>query len=89
MISIIPETDINKATTFSGANFSAGSTSESKFTGVISVLNRNRIQSDIYFMTDSFLVDRYGNIEEIDKILFAGRMGELRAGDMLPIDYEL
>jgi len=39
-------------------------------------------------MTNSFLVDRYGNIDEIDKISFYGQMSELRAGDMLPIDYE-
>jgi len=93
-ISIIPETDINKEMTSSSGPKATvtvkGLDSGPKLTGVISVLNRNRIQSDIYFMTDSFLVDRYGNIDQIDKILFSesGQMGKLRAGDMLPIDYE-
>ena len=79
MITIIPETDINKLILINLGQ---------ELTGVISVLNRKKIQTDIFFMTDSFLVDRYGNIDEIDKISFSGLMGELRAGDMLPIDYE-
>jgi hypothetical protein len=78
MISIIPETDINTMTLYS----------DIQLTGMISVLNRKKIQSNIFFMTDSFLVDRYGNIDKIDEISFSGQMGELRAGDMLPIDYE-
>ena len=59
-----------------------------KLSGIFSVLHHRKIQSDIYLMTDSFLVDRYGNIDQIDKISFTGQMGENRAGDMLPIDYE-
>jgi len=47
-----------------------------------------RKQSDIRFLTDALLVDQYGNIDQIDKILFLGVMGQNRAGDMLPIDYE-
>ena len=63
-----------------------------KPSGIISVLLRRKllrsnVQSDIYFMTDSFRVDRYGNIDKIEKILFVGQMAENRAGDMLPIDY--
>ena len=95
MISIIPETDINKVKTSYTDPSQASMTSVTDFnysgaelTGVVSVLNRRRIQTDIYFMTDSFLVDRYGNIDTIDKISFSGQMGELRAGNMLPIDYE-
>ena len=79
MISIVPETDINKIVFI---NFG------SELKGVISVLNRRKNQTDIFFMTDTFMVDRYGNIDEIDKISFSGQMSELRAGNMLPIDYE-
>ena len=80
MIYLVPGTDINKERTFySGPNLS----------GIISVLYRKKIQTDIYFMTDSILVDRYGNIDEIDRISFSGQMSESRAGGMLPIDYEL
>ena len=79
MLTIIPDTDINKSLPFTGL----------KPSGIISVLYRRSIQSDIYFMTDSFLVDRYGNIDQIDNVSFSGRMGKNRAGDMLPIDYEI
>ncbi len=60
-----------------------------KLTGEVSVLYRKRTRSDIYFSTDSFFVDRYGNIDQIDKIAFTGQFGANRAGDMLPINYEL
>jgi len=60
-----------------------------KLSGKISVLYRRKIQSDIYFMTDTFMVDLYGNIRPINKIAYNGQMGENRVGDMLPIDYEL
>ena len=79
-INIIPGTDINKD--------NRAEYFDSKLTGSISVLYRKNVRSDIYFMTDSFLVDRYGNIDQINKILFNGQMGNNRAGDMLPIDYE-
>jgi len=75
----IPNTNIDKEMMFY---------SGPKLSGKISVLYRRRIQSDIYFATDSFLVDRYGNINQISKISFSGQFGKNRAGDMLPIDYE-
>ena len=53
----------------------------------ISVLYRRK-QSDIYFYTDSLLVDQYGNINQIDKVIFSGQMGQNRAGNMLPLEYE-
>jgi hypothetical protein len=52
-----------------------------------SVLYRRK-QSDIHFYTDTLLVDQYGNIDQIDKVMFSGLMGQNRAGDMLPLDYE-
>ena len=44
--------------------------------------------SAIFFYTDSLLVDQYGNIDRIDKVVFTGELGKNRAGDMLPIEYE-
>jgi len=55
---------------------------------VIDVYNSVDKESSLYFMTDSLLVDRYGNIDRIEKVLITGQMAENRAGDMLPIDYE-
>ena len=54
---------------------------------IVNVRYRNR-PSNIQFNTDTLLVDRYGNIDQFDKVLFTGAMGESRAGDLLPIDYE-
>ena len=54
---------------------------------IINVRYRNK-PSNIQFLTDTLLVDRYGNIDKFDKVLFTGVMGESRAGDMLPVDYE-
>ena len=48
----------------------------------------NRRQTDISLYADSLLVDQYGNIDQIDKVVFRGAMGQNRAGDMLPIEYE-
>ena len=77
-IIILPNTDINKNQVFF----------EGEPKAVISVSYRFDNKSDIYFMTDSLLVDHYGNINHIDKVFFTGQMGECKAGDLLPIDYE-
>ena len=79
MITINPDTDIN---TFK--DFYTGP----KLFGRVSVLFNKKYQSDVYFTTDTFMVDRHGNIDKINMIYFVGQMSENRAGDMLPIDYE-
>jgi len=81
MINIIPREDINKRGEY---NIYMGRT----LSGMFSVLFRKNVRSDIYFGTESFIVDRYGNIDQIDKLFFYGQMGNNRAGDMLPIDYD-
>jgi len=88
MVSIIPDTDINRILTSTTNNITFADYSVPKLSGIISVLYRRRTQSDIYFSTDFFFVDSFGNIDQIDKISFGGQMGKNRAGDMLPIDYE-
>jgi len=49
---------------------------------------RMNYYSHISFFTNTLLVDQYGNIDQSDKVLFTGMMGWMRAGDMLPKDYE-
>ena len=62
---------------------------ERKFYGFIAVhYNYHETFSYLNFYTDSFRIDQYGNIDEIDKIVFLGLMGDNRAGDMLPVEYE-
>lgn len=40
-----------------------------------------------YFLTDHYLVDPYGNIDNVLGIMFSGAMSAQRVGDMLPLDY--
>ena len=54
----------------------------------INVRDNNSNKTSIFFLTDSLLVDRYGNISCPDKIMFTGVMDK-RAGEMLPEEYEL
>ena len=55
--------------------------------GNLKVLNKAN-ESEIVFLTDRFLVDEYGNVDKIDKIVYFGYMGEQRFGGMLPLDYK-
>ena len=48
----------------------------------------SRRQTNVTFNTDVLLVDNYGNIDKIDKVLFSGTMEQNRAGGMLPMEYE-
>ena len=53
----------------------------------ISVLFQ-RGKSDITFNSNTLLVDYYGNIDNPYKVIFTGLMGQSRAGNILPFDYE-
>lgn len=45
--------------------------------------------SRLLFLTNSFLVDQYGNDNAAGKLFFSGYLGKQRMGDMLPLDYGL
>jgi hypothetical protein len=77
LIRLIPDAGLKE----SGINF------DRSLLATISVLRRRK-QSDINLFTDSLLVDQYGNIDKIDKVMFSGEMGQNQAGGMLPIEYE-
>jgi len=57
-------------------------------TVIIITVNNLRHSSGIRFFTNTLLVDQYGNIDQTDKVFFTGLMSRIRAGDMLPLDYE-
>lgn len=78
-IFLLRNTDINKQF--------EGDVSE-PVSGVINILQDKNKRSRMVFLTDSFLVDQYGNTNAVDKLWFSGNMGNQRAGDMLPLDYE-
>jgi hypothetical protein len=82
LVHLKPDTDINKSKLWLRP-------SEEIFYGRLSVLFRKKLQTEVYFFTDSFFVDRYGNIDAIDRVIFSGQMGENRVGDMLPLEFEI
>ena len=58
-----------------------------KAAGKMSVLYNKKLQSDIIFLQDSYLIDEYGNISDPHNLFFSGKLCEVRLGNMLPIDY--
>ena len=55
---------------------------------ILFVNGDSNYSSGIRFFTNSLLVDRYGNIDQVDKVFFSGLMGRIRMGDLLPMEYE-
>ena len=55
--------------------------------GYFRMVQNNYIESDVVFFTNSFSIDHYGNIDQIDKIMFTGSIGKQRLANMLPRDY--
>jgi len=78
IVQIIPNTDIKRT---------HGYVYEGTIYGVIGVLYNNRFMSEVIFLTDRFFMDEFGNIDDIDHILFDGDMALQRLGDMLPLNY--
>jgi len=62
----------------------AGKYSDVKF----AILYDKKVQSGITFTNGHFYVDANGLFFPIGELMFAGYMGELKAGDLLPADYK-
>ena len=43
--------------------------------------------STVYFLSDEYLVDPYGNIDKVMEVLTMGSLGGSRVGEMLPLDF--
>jgi len=85
IIRIKPDTDISKDAGESVSNYFPYPVS-----GIIIVVDSAGHRSAIYFLTKEFAVDSYGNIDASKHNVFIwGRMGALRIGSMLPLNYEL
>jgi len=56
--------------------------------GVIRANQNNKFDSNIVFLTPSFSVDEFGNINAVDKVIYFGEMGDQRLGDLLPADFK-
>lgn len=80
LVSILPNTNINRF--MYGIN--------EPVAGSIAVLyNNKKQQSTIVFFTESLWVDEYGNISDLDKILYSGNFSRQRISKMLPLDFSL
>jgi len=86
-VRILPNTELNRSMPEIRIN-NIRQTVDISRTSIVTVLFKRRFQTEINFYTQEFFVDEYGNIDAFDKIMYQGHFGELRAGDMLPLDYE-
>ena len=78
IINIKPDADLNRI---------RNGSIDTAIYGIISVMYDNMFVSELVFMSDQISVDKFGNIENVDKVSFAGDMGKQRIGDMLPLNY--
>jgi hypothetical protein len=46
------------------------------------------MQSRVIFKTETFFVDTFGNNSHKDQIVFGGDIGQQKAGNTLPLDFE-
>ena len=56
--------------------------------GALRIVFNNKIDSEVVFLTHSFSIDEFGQIDSIDKILYYGDMGGQRLGDLLPLNFK-
>lgn len=78
-VSVIPNTHITQIDSIMGIPVEAA----------IDIHYKKDEKSRLLFLTNSFLVDQYGNNNAAGKLIFSGYLGAQRIGDMLPLDYEL
>lgn len=52
------------------------------------LLYRKKKQSRVIFKTETFFVDSFGNNSHKDQIVFGGDIGQQKAGNTLPLDFE-
>lgn len=55
--------------------------------GPLTVVYGNEEDTQIAFLSSTFNVDMYGNVDKVDKIMFVGEMGRKKLGYLLPADY--
>lgn len=55
----------------------------------LSILFKDQERSVIQIPERNILIDAYGNYQPTRNVLFGGHIGAKRAGDMLPLDYEI
>jgi len=59
---------------------------EGQIYGVVGITYRGNFSSEVFFLTNRFSIDDYGNPDTVDHLMLSGDMGNQRLGDMLPVD---
>jgi len=77
VVLIKPDTDINRK---------QNEVLEGNIYGVIGIRVKNKIDSEVIFLTNRFSVDLFGNITT-NGLIYQGNMAQQRIGDMLPRDF--
>ena len=61
---------------------------KTNFYADFNLLYRKKRQSRVIFKTETFFVDSFGNNSHKDQIVFGGDIGQQKAGNTLPLDFE-
>jgi hypothetical protein len=69
-------------------SFSIGGIKKTNFYADFNLLYRKKRQSRVIFKTETFFVDSFGNNSHKDQIVFGGDIGQQKAGNTLPLDFE-
>jgi hypothetical protein len=69
-------------------SLSIGGVKRNNFYADFNLLYRKKRQSRVVFKTETFFVDTFGNNSHKDQIVFGGDIGQQKAGNTLPLDFE-
>jgi hypothetical protein len=69
-------------------SLSIGGVKRNNFYADFNLLYRKKRQSRVVFNTETFFVDTFGNNSHKDQIVFGGDIGQQKAGNTLPLDFE-
>ncbi|MDR1090751.1 MAG: carboxypeptidase-like regulatory domain-containing protein [Prevotella sp.] len=87
-VEVLTGTDINKKM---WDDFCPVGETGEKIEAKINILYGKKFQSSLILNTKSFLIDEYGNVDNVNirKLIFSGFLSNNRIGRMLPFDFEL
>jgi len=87
-VEVLPDTNINKKL---WEGFRPVGATDDEIEGKIDILYNKKLQSTLMLNTNSFMIDQYGNVDNINvkEIFFGGFLSDSRVGRMLPFDFEV
>ncbi|MFV0538629.1 MAG: carboxypeptidase-like regulatory domain-containing protein [Dysgonomonas sp.] len=87
-VEVLSGTDINKRM---WDNLRPVGETDEAIEAKINILYDKKLQSSLMLYTKSFLIDEYGNVDNVNikELIFSGFMSNSRVGRMLPFDFEM